>query len=318
MPIIKRMNGKERRGAMDTQRPVLPRRDRNAHKGDFGRAVILGGAVGYSGAPVLAARAAVRSGAGLVSVLVPEPIYSIVAAKLECAMPYPLRSDTSGAFGAKNLDSISCIVSGLATGTLDRGACKTALERMEKADAALVGPGLSREKDAAWVSRKLMEELACPLVLDADGINALSGHIDVLDSRMGRLTVLTPHDREFIRLGVELTEDREACARSFAVEHGCVLVLKGHRTVTAFPDGECFVNTTGNPGMAQGGSGDALSGLLVSLLAQGFKPKKAVPWAVWLHGRAGDLAAAEKGEYGMTVGDLIEAIPYAMKECEEE
>ncbi len=297
---------------MTPEQVRLPHREREAHKGDFGRVVILGGAVGYSGAPVLAAQAAVRAGAGLVSVLVPEPIYPVVAAKLTCAMPYPLRADTSIVSGAG--ESITCVTAGLGTGTLDKGACKTALEKMEKADAALIGPGLSREKGAAWVSRKLTEELACPLVLDADGINALSGHIDVLDSRRGRLTVLTPHDREFIRLGVELEGlDRAEVARDFAAEHGCVLVLKGHRTVTAFPDGEVYINTTGNPGMAKGGSGDVLAGMVASLLAQGVEPKQAVPWAVCLHGLAGDLAAEELGEYGMTPADMIGKIPLTMK-----
>jgi len=274
---------------------ALPRRDREAHKGDFGRACILGGAVGYSGAPVLAARAAVRTGAGLVTVLVPEPIYPIVAAKLECAMPWPMTADRT-------------------TGTLGRGAYPKALEMLMSADAALMGPGLSREEGAAWVARKLTVELQCPLVLDADGINALEGHIDVLDSRRGRLTVLTPHDGEFARLTGHLPgEDRVAEARGFAAGHGCVLVLKGHRTVTAFPDGRAFVNTTGNPGMAKGGSGDVLAGMLVSLLAQGIPAEKAVPWGVCLHGQAGDLAAEELGEYGMTPVDLLQKIPETMK-----
>ncbi len=273
----------------------LPRRDRRAHKGDFGRAVILGGSVGYSGAPVLAAKAAVRTGAGLVTVLVPEPVWSAAAVKLDCAMPWPLAADQT-------------------SGTLGMGAYVKALEKMGKADAALIGPGLSRAAGAAWVSRKLTQTLACPLVLDADGINALEGHIDVLDSRRGRLTVLTPHDGEFARLTGHLPgADREGEARSFAADHGCVLVLKGHRTITAFPDGEVFVNATGNPGMAKGGSGDVLAGMLLALLAQGLAPRDAVPWGVCLHGQAGDLAAEEKGEYGMTPVDLLEKIPDTMR-----
>ncbi len=284
----------------------LPRRDRNAHKGDFGRAVILGGSVGYSGAPVLAAKAATRTGAGLVTLLVPEPVWAVAAAKLDCAMPW-------------SLPAIPWAAVGPGRGTFSRLALDRALEKMKNADAVLIGPGLSREKDAAWVARKLTAELDCPLILDADGINALEGHIDVLDSRRGRLTVLTPHDGEFARLtGALPGEDRAECARRFAAAHGCVLVLKGHRTVTAFPDGEVFVNTTGNPGMAKGGSGDVLAGMIVSMLAQGFAPERAVPWAVCLHGRAGDLAAERMGEYAMSVTDLLEAISPAMKEREEE
>ncbi len=279
----------------------LPRRAREAHKGDFGRACILGGSVGYSGAPVLAAQAAVRTGAGLVSVLVPEPVWPVAAAKLSSAMPFPMPAIPWEAVGPGR-------------GTFSRLALDRAKEHTDKANAVLIGPGLSRAEDAAWLARKLTEELSCPLVLDADGINALEGHIDVLDSRRGRLTVLTPHDGEFARLTGEMPgEDRVETARTFAVYHGCVLVLKGHRTVAAFPDGEVFVNTTGNPGMAKGGSGDVLAGMILSLMGQGLEARQAVPWAVCLHGRAGDLAAAELGEYGMTPADLIKKIPQMLK-----
>ncbi len=292
----------------------LPHRDRQAHKGNFGRVAILGGAVGYAGAPVLAARAALRTGAGLVEVLVPDIIYPTVAAHLTCAMPYPLRSDAAGVGAAMAMDGLSAVTTGLAKGILDKGAFRPALERLERADAVLLGPGLTWEKGPGEVCRRLTEKLTCPLVLDADGINALSGHIDVLDSRQGRLTVLTPHEREFIRLGAELEGlERTEAARRFAVEHGCVLVLKGHRTVTALPDGRCFVNTTGNPGMATGGSGDVLAGMILSLLGQGLPAKQAVPWAVCLHGQAGNEAAGRLGEYAMTPVDLIEAIPDVTK-----
>lgn len=292
----------------------LPRRDREAHKGCFGRIVILAGAVGYTGAPVLAAQGALSSGAGLVRVLVPDSIYPVVASHLVCAMPYPLRSDVSDIGAAMSVNSIGAVTAGLAKGVLDKSAIRPALEQMEHADVALVGPGLTREKEPAQVCRRLTKELRCPLVLDADGINALSGHIDVLDSRRDRLTVLTPHRREFIRLGVELEGvDQVQAARDFALEHGCVLVLKGHRTVTALPDGRCFVNTTGNPGMATGGSGDVLAGMICSLLGQGLPPEQAVPWAVCLHGQAGDLAAEEQGEYGMTPLDLVKKIPLTLK-----
>ena len=160
-----------------------------------------------------------------------------------------------------------------------------------------------------------MEEVEKPLVLDADGINAVAEHIHVLKTRRGSLTVLTPHDGEFLRLTRDksIGTDREKAAADFAREHDCVLVLKGHRTITAFPDGETFVNTTGNPGMAKGGSGDVLAGMILSLLGQGIDPKRAIPSAVWLHGRAGDLAAEDLGEYGMTPTDLLERIPHAIR-----
>ena len=272
----------------------LPHRRRDAHKGDFGRVSILGGCVGYTGAPVLAAGAAVRTGAGLVTVLVPEPVWPTAAGKLDCAMPRPLPAGKDG---------------GLSPDARDE-----ALERIDAADTALIGPGLGRGEGAAGTVRYLMAHTGTPLVVDADGINALEGHIHVLDARKGRTTVLTPHDGEFARLGGDLSSgDRLGEARRFAALHGCVLVLKGHRTITALPDGTAFVNTTGNPGMAKGGSGDVLAGMIAALLGQGIPVRQAVPWAVCLHGQAGDLAAEELGEYGMTPMDLIGKIPAVLK-----
>lgn len=305
---------KKGRDRMEAQRMTpaqikLPHRDREAHKGMFGKVAVVGGSVGLSGAPVLAATAAVRTGSGLVYALVPEHIWPVVAAKLTCAMAFPLPGDLSG---MTNGDPLTQIAAGSSEGVFAKSALGPALKRLEGMDAVLIGPGMSRNKGTAALIRKLAGKLECPLVLDADGINAFSGHIDELDSRTG-LTVLTPHPREFIRLGVELGEDRVKAARDFAVAHHCVLVLKGHGTVTAFPDGECFVNTTGNPGMAKGGSGDVLGGMILSLIGQGLPLKQAVPWAVCLHGLAGDLAAEELGEYGMTPMDLVEKIPLTMK-----
>lgn len=272
----------------------LPRRARDAHKGSFGRVCILGGSVGFSGAPVLAARAAVRTGAGLVTLEVPAPIWPVAAQKLDVAMPYPL---PAGGDGALALD-----------------AAEPALSRIDASDAALIGPGLSRSGAAGDVVRAILSCTERPVVLDADGINALEGHIDVLDARRGTATVLTPHDGEFARLGGDLSGgDRLGAARAFAAAHGCVLVLKGHRTITAFPDGMAFLNTTGNPGMAKGGSGDVLAGMIAALMAQGLPLRQAVPAAVCLHGQAGDLAAEEFGEYGMSPTDLIEKIPLTTK-----
>ena len=177
----------------------------------------------------------------------------------------------------------------------------------------LLGPGLGRSAEHDARTRMLVREIRQPLVLDADGINAVAGHIHVLEARRGRVTVLTPHEGEFSRLlgGAPVT-DRERQAEDFARAKGCILVLKGHRTVTALPDGRLFVNTTGNPGMAKGGSGDVLAGMMVSLLAQGLAPERAAPLAVWLHGRAGDLCARDLGEHGMIPTDLIGRIPLAL------
>lgn len=268
-------------------RESLPRRDPEGHKGMFGKVHILAGCVGFTGAPALASEAAVRMGSGLVSLSVPEEIWPVLAVKCQEAMPAPVPP-----FPAL-------------------------LEKMNGSDAVLIGPGLGRSRKTDVRTLRLVEKVQPPLVLDADGINSVSEHIDVLDTRRGRLTVLTPHDGEFLRLtrGKGIGPDREGAAVAFARQYGCVLVLKGHRTITAFPDGDSFVNTTGNPGMAKGGSGDVLAGMILSLLGQGLPPKQAVPAAVWLHGRAGDLAAEELGEYGMTPGDLLDRIPAAIQRC---
>lgn len=271
-------------------KPELPRRGRDAHKGDFGKLFILAGSVGYTGAPVLAAQAAVRAGAGLVTLAVPPEIYPVAAVKCDEAMVWP--------WSERDEDI---------------------LEKAKGCGAALIGPGLGQGERAERLVLRLLRELTCPVILDADGLNILSRHIDVLDKRE-YLTVLTPHDGEFARLsGRELPiQDRLTAARGFAAAHRCILVLKGHRTIISNGQGRCLVNTTGNPGMARGGSGDALSGLMAGLTVQPQVGSNGVVWSVWLHGRAGDLAVADKGEYGMTVGDLIGQIPYAMKECEEE
>lgn len=268
----------------------LPRRPRQAHKGDFGRVFVLGGSVGYTGAPVFAANAAVRTGSGLVFLGVPRDVWAVTAMRCAEAMPHPLDTEP-----------------------------RQVLERMARCDAALIGPGLGRSGDTDGLVRFLTERLELPLVLDADGLNALAGHTELLKRRTAP-TVLTPHEGEFARLtGCALpVSDREGAAADFARTHNCVLVLKGHRTVTAAPDGRVWVNTTGNPGMARGGSGDVLAGVILSLVGQGFEPGEAAAMGVWLHGRAGDLCARELGEYGMTPTDMLGALPGALKELERD
>ena len=175
-------------------------------------------------------------------------------------------------------------------------------------DAVLVGCGLGRGPGCDALVRRLLD-LDRPLVLDADGINALSGHIDLLDARRGRPTVLTPHEVEFARIGGDLSRgDRERAARDFAMAHGCVLVLKGHRTVTASPEGDVLVNTTGGSGLAKGGSGDVLAGMTSALLACGLPAFEAAACAAYLHGAAADRAAALHGETGMLPHDLLDAL----------
>lgn len=269
----------------------LPRRDPWGHKGTFGKVYCLCGSVGYTGAPVFAGRAAMRTGSGLVYLGVPAAVWQVTAVKSDEAMPFPLPDRD---------------------GKLSLAAEGAIRERTASCDAVLIGCGLGRSDESDQLVRRLLD-MEKPLILDADGLNALQHHMDTLSARADRTTVLTPHEGEFVRMGGDLSSGRERAAREFALQHGVYLVLKGHRTIVAAPDGCMAVNTTGNAGMAKGGSGDILSGMLLSLLGQGMAPFEACCAAVWLHGRAGDLAAADKGERGMIPSDLLEQIPYAMK-----
>ncbi len=274
---------------------AVPPRKPDGHKGDFGELLIVGGAVGYTGAPDLAASAAVRSGCGLVNLGVPDSIWEIEASRCVSAMPFPLTSWWGGGLQGTAFPAI--------------------MKKLERCDVLAIGPGLGRNEDSARLVRRVLERTEKPVVLDADGINALEGHIDSLDTRRGRITILTPHDVEFARIGGDLSaQDRVGAARTFAQAHGCILVLKGHRTVTATPSGNILVNTTGNSGLAKGGSGDVLTGIIASLLAQGATAVQAAACGVWIHGRAGDLAARRMTAYCMTPEDVISHLPEVFRE----
>lgn len=272
-------------------REALPPRRADGHKGDFGKVLVLGGAVGYTGAPYLAALGAARSGCGLVCVGVPACVWTVEAAKCTCAMPFPLPEE-GGMLSARALEPLRA--------------------RIAACDVLAVGPGLGRSEETRRLTLALMEKEK-PLVLDADGINALEGHMDRLDARRGRVTILTPHDGEFARMGGDLSAPRAEESRRFAVEHGCFLVRKGHRTLTATPYGTVLENTTGNSGLAKGGSGDVLTGVIAALLAQGAGPARAAACGAYLHGLAGDLCAGWLTEYGMTPLDTAEALPHAFR-----
>ena len=269
---------------------ILPDRDENAHKGDFGKILLLCGSRGYTGAAYLAAMGALRSGAGLTFLGVPESIYAIEAVKLSVPIVFPLPDEA---------------------GKLSVAAIPEILERLPQMDAVLTGPGLGQSEGTFQVVRSVLENAACPVVLDADGINVIAAHKDILRGRTNP-TILTPHDGEFARLGGIIGDDRSAAAAEMARELGCTVLLKGHRTVIT--DGEItYINHTGNPGMAVGGSGDVLAGIIVSLLGQGIAPLEAAACGAWLHGAAGDLCAAEIGQYGMLPGDMASVLPRLLK-----
>ena len=193
------------------------------------------------------------------------------------------------------------------------------LDRIQACDAALIGPGLGRSREAETLVLALLRDLTLPGVLDADGINAVSTHMHVLDERRG-VTVVTPHEGEFARLERDFhpgQSGREQAASAFARRYGCVTVLKGPGTIVAAPDGRTFRNATGGSGLAKGGSGDILAGMVLSLIGQGAEPAEAAACAVWLHGRAGDLAEEALTAYAMTPLDLLGRLPAAFKELEE-
>lgn len=287
--------GQVRRSDAAAMGALVPRRDPRAHKGTAGRVLLVGGAAGTTGAIALAARGATRAGAGYVRVLAPRSLADLLAGKLTEEMVV-----AAGETAARALR-----VSALAL----------ARDEAAHAQAVALGPGLSRDPDAAALARALHAELPNALVLDADGLNAFEGRAgDLAAARAPR--VLTPHPGELARLVGEPVAALEArrvdvaieCARRF----GAVLVMKGAPTVTASPDGRAEINATGNPGMATAGMGDVLTGAIAALLAQGLEPFDAARLAVHAHGLAGDLAAAELGPIGLAAGDVAERLPRAL------
>ena len=321
----------------------LPRRRRDTHKGNYGRALIIAGSIGYTGAPALSARAATKMGAGLVSLGVPKSIYDIMAAKLDEEMPFPLPDNGKG--------------------RLIANAASEILRHAAQSDVCLIGPGLGMSDDITELVQSLTRIVETPVILDADGLNAIAGNIDILNQAVCPL-ILTPHPGEFERLrsglssggtgagmgagaasgvgaragagtgtgggagagvnagtgagtgggaGTNAPLDRLGASREFATKYGCMLVLKGHRTIVALPNGTAYVNTTGGPAMAKGGSGDVLAGMIAALIAQKFPIVHAVAAAVYLHGLSGDMCAAEFGEYSVTASDIINMLPKAIK-----
>ena len=270
---------------------TLPRRERDTHKGDYGRLLIIGGCVGYTGAPNLCASVAVRCGAGLVSLGVPKPIYPICAVKQDSAMPFPLPAE-DGKLSALAMDPI--------------------LERLQKSDVCVLGPGLGRSDALTKLVQTVIRESPVPLVLDADALYAAAQAPEAL-LEAGAPLILTPHEGEFARFHPEHFSDRAEEAAAFAMKYRCTVVRKGPETVCAFPDGSAAVLQVGNPGMAKGGSGDVLAGILGAFLCQK-QIERPVETAVWVHGQAGDCCAERLGEYAMTPADLIDAIPEVTKQ----
>jgi len=269
---------------------LLPDRDPWGHKGTFGKILLICGSKGYTGAPYFAAMGALRTGAGLVFLGVPESIYPIEAVKLNEPVVFSLH-DEEGRIGEAAIPEI--------------------IEKAKHMDAVLIGCGLGQSSGTAAVVAAVLERVTRPVVLDADGINVLKNHMDILRGRSS-VTVLTPHDGEFIRLAGPIGENRYDAAIRLAQNTGSIVLLKGHRTLIT--DGTVtYRNMTGNPGMAVGGSGDILAGMITALLGQGLRPLEAAACAAWLHGAAGDLCAKSMGQYGMLPSDMLEVLPRLLK-----
>ena len=271
-------------------RAILPDRPADGHKGTFGKILLLCGSRGYTGAAALAAMGALRSGAGLVYLAVPDSIYDIEAVKLTEPVIIPV-ADEDGRYAPASVEQILSLLQGK--------------------DALLIGPGIGQSGGVEAVVCAVLEHFNGPVVLDADGINLMRMHKDILRGRTAP-TILTPHDGEFVRFGGVLESDRIASAKQLARDLGVIVLLKGHRTVITDGD-SVYLNRTGNPGMATGGSGDVLAGVIVSLLGQGISPLEAAACGAWLHGAAGDICEKEIGQYGMLPSDMLNVLPRLLK-----
>lgn len=283
----------------DSKHIVEQPRAVDSNKGRFGHVLAVGGSAGKAGAAAMASIAAMRAGAGLVTAAVPRGIAGIVAGFAPELMTLPLEESADGGMALENLES-----DGLA-------------RMLRGIDVLAVGPGLGRASETAELVRRLLRETHLPAVLDADGLNAFEGRVEMLDRR-SRTLALTPHPGEMARLlgcsVADVERDRVAIARRFATEHRVTLVLKGWRTLVAHPDGAVAINTTGNPGMAKGGSGDILTGMVAALLAQfPQQSRRAIECAVWLHGAAADLAAQQQDERTLLATDTVAHLSAAMR-----
>lgn len=282
---------------IEEMRGAVPERAADSHKGSFGHVGVIAGSVGKTGAAAMTSLASLKVGAGLVSLAVPSSLNQTLAQKLTEVMTFPLPEGKEGFLGNRAEEKI--------------------IEFLADKDVVAIGPGISTDKEAQELIRRLVKRISIPMVIDADGINAFVGYTDILKD-IGVPIILTPHPGEMARLlGInpsDVQDDRIGISRRFSTEYNIYLLLKGARTIIAEPSGAIYINPTGNPGMATGGTGDILTGIIAGLIAQRLDISSAVRFGVFLHGLAGDLAAKEKGEAGMIAGDLLDMIAEAIRE----
>ncbi|MGR3220573.1 MAG: NAD(P)H-hydrate dehydratase [Candidatus Anammoxibacter sp.] len=286
-----------------TKLPRITSRNPDSHKGDYGRVFVIAGSTGFTGAAYLCSKAALRAGAGLVTLGIPESLNAIMETKLTCVMTLPLAQTGAG--------------------TLAKAAKAKILDFSKNYDVIVIGPGLSQHPETKELVISLLQEVNLPIVLDADGLNAIAGKLHLLNSAQNSL-VLTPHPGELARLmglgsTADVQNDRISIAKEF-INIACqnkkneiVLALKGTGTIV-INDDNMYTNTTGNPGMASGGTGDVLSGIIAALIGQRFTAFEAARLGVYIHGLAGDIATKEKGEISMIATDIIDCLPNAFAE----
>ncbi len=269
---------------------VFPKRRNNSHKGDYGKIMIVGGSVGMAGAVTMSAKAALRFGTGLITAAVPASVNNIVQNKIDEVMTLPLPEEG---------------------GRISRNAAERLAKRANLCDAVLIGPGMGRSESVYAFMADFLPRLEVPSVVDADGIYAIARN-DGLLARCAVKPVLTPHSQELSyltgRSAEEIESARFSVSADYSAKNGVTLILKGHHTIITAADGDCTVNTTGNPGMAGAGSGDVLAGMATALLARGMDTYDAAVCAVYLHGAAGDYAAAQYGADAMCANDIISSV----------
>jgi len=297
--ISERLKGNKFLVEADDVRSRLPKRKLDAHKTNCGTVVVFAGSVGMTGAATLTAISSLQAGAGLTKLGIPASLNPILEQKLTEVMTVPLAETNDQSISLTARDQIG--------------------ELLDWAHVLAVGPGLSTHPDTVEFVKWLMTHVTKPMVLDADGINALSGAPEMIENYRSDL-IITPHPGELARLIgtpiADILKDRLNAVRQLAQQWGKIIVLKGGPTVIAAPDGNLYINSTGNPGMATGGSGDVLTGIIAGLLAQKLSPLDAALVGVYLHGRAGDLAAEDLSQPGMIAGDISYYLPAAIKELE--
>ena len=277
----------------------LLQRKAKTHKGDYGHILILAGCARFSGASLLCAEAAMRAGAGLVTLGIPKSInLALIKVKPREVMTLPLAETKEG--------------------TLSRAAFAKISLTLKQIDVLIIGPGLGNSESTYALIRKVINKCDRPMVIDADALNALGKNLKILRSRKSEI-VLTPHEKEFSRLfGLNISavrKNRKLIAQNYAKYYNTVVILKGHNTVVAGARGRLYINKTGNPGMATAGSGDVLSGIVGAFLAQGLDAFSAAKYATYIHGLAGDKAAKDKTQMGLIASDIINRIPDAIKRC---